>query len=71
MTVHTHKSTNVQQLFTLLLNQVSGIFKGHIEVHSEINLTPSDVDKINSQNRAQFFMSVQLNYDVVVSIYPL
>ena len=52
--VETHKDSSVQQFFNLLMNQIRGIFKGHIEIQSEINITPDEADKIQEEHKATF-----------------
>ena len=50
------------------MNQIRGVFKGHIEIQSQINLTPDEKDKIQEMHRANFFMAVESDFDEQVDI---
>ena len=53
---------------TLLFNQIKSVFKGDIEIHSDVCLTPNLKDDIQEVNRANYFMSLESTYDQFVDI---
>ena len=67
-TIETTKNVSAQNFLTLLLNQIKGVFKGEIEIHSEFCLTPNLKDEIQELHRANFFMSLESTYDEFIDI---
>ena len=45
------------------MNQIKGVFKGQIEIQSQICLTPDEKDKIQDIHLANFFMAIESYFD--------
>ena len=66
--VETLKDVSVQNFLTLLMNQIKGVFKGQIEIQSQVYLTPDEKDKIQVMHRANFFMAIESDFDEQIDI---